>query len=77
MKDSNTTNLTVGHYAGLEAYICNELGIESMELAIYNYNNQSSLFSARGDSGSLIFNGKGRQYSPLWEPITQELVIDS
>jgi hypothetical protein len=48
MKDSNTTNLTVGHYAGLEAYICNELGIESMELAIYNYNNQSSPVLSRG-----------------------------
>ncbi|EKM48129.1 uncharacterized protein PHACADRAFT_189249 [Phanerochaete carnosa HHB-10118-sp] len=34
MKDGNTTDLTVGRYAGLEAYLCNSIGVESIELAI-------------------------------------------
>ena len=60
MKDGNTTDLTVGRYVGLEAYICDEFGIETTELAIYNYNKQSGPFSAKGDSGSAIFTGDGR-----------------
>ncbi|KAG6887384.1 hypothetical protein C0995_015686 [Termitomyces sp. Mi166 len=59
MKDGNATDLTVGRYAGLEAYLCDDLGVESIELAIYNYNKQSGSFSDRGDSGSLIFDGEG------------------
>ncbi|KAK7453937.1 hypothetical protein VKT23_011449 [Stygiomarasmius scandens] len=65
MKDGNTTDLTVGRYAGLEAYICDEFGVESVELAFYNYNMQSGLFSAKGDSGSLIFDGMGRMVAIL------------
>ncbi|KAH9063649.1 hypothetical protein EDB83DRAFT_2519799, partial [Lactarius deliciosus] len=34
MKDGNATGLTVGRYAGLEAYLCDELGVESIELVI-------------------------------------------
>lgn len=60
MKDGNTTDLTVGRCAGLEAYICDNLGVESIELAIYNYNERSGAFSAKGDSGSLVFDGEGR-----------------
>jgi len=40
-KDGNTTDLTVGRYAGLVSFTQNEFGIESVELGIY-------------DSGSLI-----------------------
>ncbi|KAI0254466.1 hypothetical protein BJV78DRAFT_1152216 [Lactifluus subvellereus] len=65
MKDGNTTDLTVGRYAGLEAYLCDDLGVESTELAIYNYNKQSGPFSAKGDSGSLIFDGEGRMVGIL------------
>ncbi|KAK0219891.1 hypothetical protein IW262DRAFT_1448391 [Armillaria fumosa] len=57
MKDGNTT--------GLEAYTCDELGIESIELAIYNYDKQSGPFSAKGDSGSLIFDGMGHMVGIL------------
>jgi len=65
MKDGNTTDLTVGRYAGLEAYLCDDLGVESIELAIYNYDKQSGPFSANGDSGSLIFNGNGKMVGIL------------
>ena len=60
MKDGNTTDLTVGRYAGLEAYLCDGLGVESVELAVYNYDRQSGSFSDKGDSGSLIFDGEGQ-----------------
>jgi hypothetical protein len=49
MKDGNTTDLTVGRYAGLEAYLSDDLGVESIELAIYNYDKQSGPFSDKGD----------------------------
>ena len=65
MKDGNTTDLTVGRYSGLEAYLCDDLGVESIELAIYNYDRQSGSFSAKGDSGSLIFDGEGRMVGIL------------
>ena len=48
-------DLTVGCYASLEAYLCDDLGVESIELAIYNYNKKSGPFSDKGDSGP-VFN---------------------
>ncbi|KAH9169579.1 hypothetical protein EDB89DRAFT_1908477 [Lactarius sanguifluus] len=65
MKDGNATGLTVGRYAGLEAYLCDQLGVESIELAIYNYNKSSGPFSSEGDSGSLIFDGMGQMVGIL------------
>ena len=65
MKDGNATDLTVGRYAGLEANLCDDLGVESVELAIYNYNLQSGSFSNKGDSGSLIFDGEGHMVGIL------------
>jgi hypothetical protein len=35
-KDGNTTDLTVGRYAGLVSFSKNEVGIESNEMGIYN-----------------------------------------
>lgn len=65
LKDGNTSDLTVGRYAGLEAYLCDELGQESIELAIYNYNKHSGDFSAKGDSGSLVVDGMGNMVGLL------------
>jgi len=70
MKDGSTTDLTVGRLAGTEAYVCNEFGTESVELAVYNYDQNyrdknSGPFSAKGDSGSLIFSGDGRMVGLL------------
>ena len=59
MKDGNATDLTVGCLTGTEANTYDELGIESIELTIYNYNKDSGPFSIKGDSGSLIFPGDG------------------
>ena len=63
-KDGNTTDLTVGCYAGLVSFTLNEVGTESVELSIYNSGiNIAEAFSAKGDSGSLVWhtmNGKAR-----------------
>lgn len=64
MKDGND-GLTVGRYAGLEAYIVDGLGAESIELAIYNYDKQSGSFSIKGDSGALIFDAEGHMVGIL------------
>lgn len=65
MKEGNTTDLTVGRYASLESYLCSKLSIKSIKLTIYNYNELSSLFSTKGNSGSLVFNGQGQMVSIL------------
>ncbi|KAG8743173.1 hypothetical protein FRC10_000315 [Ceratobasidium sp. 414] len=63
-KDGNTTDLTVGRYAGLVSFTRNKVGIESVELGIYNSGvKYAEPFSAKGDSGSLVWhtaNGKAR-----------------
>ena len=48
-KDGNTTDLTIGRYAGLVSFIRNEYGVESTELGIYNSGEKTaSVFSAKG-----------------------------
>lgn len=63
-KDGNTTDLTVGCYAGLVSFTQNKASIESIELGIYNSGDKiAKVFSANGDSGSLVWhmmNGKAR-----------------
>ncbi|KAI0027716.1 hypothetical protein K488DRAFT_81018 [Vararia minispora EC-137] len=63
-KDGNSTDLTVGRYAGLVSFVENEAGVESIELGIYNSGvKYAEVFSAKGDSGALVWhtrNGKGR-----------------
>ncbi|KAI0031795.1 hypothetical protein K488DRAFT_86474 [Vararia minispora EC-137] len=44
----------------VDAYLCDDHGVDSIELAIYNYDEQSGSFSDNGDSGSLIFDSEGR-----------------
>ena len=65
LKDGCTTDLTIGRYAGLESFLCDKDGVESIELGIYNYNRKAGVFSAKGDSGSLIFDGLGRMVGLL------------
>ncbi|GBE89876.1 hypothetical protein SCP_1702020 [Sparassis crispa] len=63
-KDGNTTDLTVGRYAGLESFTFNAAGVVSRELAIYNSGNKAvEVFSAKGDSGSLVWHMRdGKAY---------------
>jgi len=63
-KDGNTTDLTIGHFAGLVSFAQNEVGVESIELGIYNCGFKSTEpFSAKGDSGSLVWTPKnGKAY---------------
>ncbi|KAH9963592.1 hypothetical protein BC827DRAFT_1281393 [Russula dissimulans] len=61
-KDGNTTDLTVGRYAGLLGR--NEVGTDASIFDIYNSGGKiPEVFSAKGDSGSLVWhmtNGKAR-----------------
>ncbi|TFK88991.1 hypothetical protein K466DRAFT_612128 [Polyporus arcularius HHB13444] len=63
--DGCGTDLTVGRYSELEAYLGSESGEESVEVVIYNYSKTSGSFSGKGDSGSLIFTGDGRMLAVL------------
>ncbi|KAG8704062.1 hypothetical protein FRC08_002480 [Ceratobasidium sp. 394] len=59
-KDGSATELTWGNFVGVEAYLCDEFGHESKELAIYNGSKTDRTnFSAKGDSGAPIWNVKG------------------
>ncbi|KLO15878.1 hypothetical protein SCHPADRAFT_888176 [Schizopora paradoxa] len=58
-KDGNTTDLAIGRFSGLESFINHTNGVESKELAIYNSGNKVvEVFSAKGDSGSLVWHMK-------------------
>jgi len=58
-KDGNSTGLTIGRYAGLISFARNEIGVESMELGIYNSGVKGAEpFSEKGDSGSLVWHSK-------------------
>ena len=58
MKRGNTTGLTIGRANDISSYVRNYYDNgdtqTSKEWAIYPYDNQSSPFSDKGDSGSAI-----------------------
>ncbi|KAL5638031.1 hypothetical protein ACGC1H_002336 [Rhizoctonia solani] len=59
-KDGSTTELTWGNFVGPEAYLCDEFGHESKELAIYNGSKTDRTnFSGKGDSGAPIWTVDG------------------
>ncbi|KAG8729944.1 hypothetical protein FRC10_003284 [Ceratobasidium sp. 414] len=61
IKNGNATDVTIGRATGIFSFVRDDkTGHESQEWAIYNYNNKSGVFSARGDSGSIIVDGLGR-----------------
>ncbi|CUA71177.1 hypothetical protein RSOLAG22IIIB_09403 [Rhizoctonia solani] len=64
-KDGNATDLTLGRYSGLEAYVCDKSNNRSIEVAIFNYDRMSGDFSAKGDSGALIWTSDGRMLAVL------------
>ena len=67
IKDGSATGLTVGGLTGMESFVCNSTGRESVELAVYNFgfDERPRVFSAGGDSGSLIIDGLGRMVGLL------------
>ncbi|KDQ53459.1 hypothetical protein JAAARDRAFT_424691 [Jaapia argillacea MUCL 33604] len=61
IKNGNATDVTIGRATGIFSFVRDDqTGQESMEWAIYNYDNKSGAFSARADSGSIIVDGLGR-----------------
>ncbi|KAI0272413.1 hypothetical protein BC834DRAFT_921886 [Gloeopeniophorella convolvens] len=64
IKNGNTTGVTIGRATGVfsfvREYFNNNTQQTSMEWAILPYDNKSGVFSAPGDSGSIIADGRGR-----------------
>ncbi|KAF8588036.1 hypothetical protein K439DRAFT_1613794 [Ramaria rubella] len=64
IKNGNTTGVTIGRATGIfsfvRQYLDNNTHQTSMEWAILPYDNESGVFSAPGDSGSIIADGHGR-----------------
>ncbi|KAH8119367.1 hypothetical protein DFH11DRAFT_1686263 [Phellopilus nigrolimitatus] len=61
IKSGNATGVTIGRATGLFSLVRDDdTGEESREWAIYNYDKNSGVFSARGDSGSIVVDGRGR-----------------
>jgi hypothetical protein len=61
IKNGNATGVTIGRATGIFSFVRSNLSSQgSKEWAIYNYDNKSGVFSARGDSGSIIVDRLGR-----------------
>ncbi|KAK7437159.1 hypothetical protein VKT23_018786 [Stygiomarasmius scandens] len=64
-KHGTKTGLTFGCYAGLVSFLCNEVGVESIELGIYNCGKNAVAFSDKGDSGALVWDSLGRIFGQI------------
>lgn len=64
VKSGKGTGVTIGRATGIMSFVReyfeDAAHKTSMELAIYPYSNKDGAFSALGDSGSIIADGKGR-----------------
>lgn len=64
IKNGNATGVTIGRANGIFSYVRqysnNHTYQTSMEWAILPYDHKSGVFSAPGDSGSIIADGRGR-----------------
>jgi hypothetical protein len=64
IKNGNTTGVTIGRATGIFSYVReyfnNGTHQTSMEWAILPYDHKSGVFSAPGDSGSVIVDSRGR-----------------
>jgi len=64
VKTGNTTGFTIGRLTGIDSFTreIDAYGIQStsMEVAILPYSHKDKAFSAPGDSGSIVVDGKGR-----------------
>lgn len=60
IKNGTATGVTIGRTTGMFSFVRDHLtGEESTQWAIYNYDHESDVFSAPGDSGAVIVNGLG------------------
>ena len=58
-KDGDTTDLTVGRYAGLVSFTENDVGVTSIEIGVYNSGRKTAkAFLVKGDSGALMWHMK-------------------
>lgn len=64
-KDGQSSDLTFRRYSAMEAYTCDEFDHDSWEVAVFIYDRSSGNFSAKGDSGLLIFNAEGKMVAIL------------
>lgn len=63
IKRGLTTHTTIGCLTGFESHVCYHFTLgsrDSVEAAIYPYDNDSGPFSRGGDSGSIIVDALGR-----------------
>ncbi|KAI6117954.1 hypothetical protein F5141DRAFT_591568 [Pisolithus sp. B1] len=64
VKNGNTTGVTIGRGTSTESFVREYddygVGSTSMQVAIYPYSHEDGAFSAPGDSGSIVVDGKGR-----------------
>jgi len=55
-----TTGVTIGRATGIESFVREGEDKTSMAVTVYPYSHRDGPFSARGDSGSIIVDGRGR-----------------
>lgn len=61
IKSGNATGVTIGRATGIFSFVRDDdTGMVSKEWAVYNYDKNSGVFSAPGDSGSIVVDGRGR-----------------
>ena len=60
VKNGMTTGVTIGRATGIESFVRDGEDKTSMAVAVYPYSHRDGPFSARGDSGSMIVDGRGR-----------------
>ncbi|EKM58659.1 uncharacterized protein PHACADRAFT_89455, partial [Phanerochaete carnosa HHB-10118-sp] len=64
VKNSNTTDVTISRATGIESFVWeyDDSGIRStsMEIAIHSYDKKDGVFSAPGDSESVVIDAKSR-----------------
>jgi hypothetical protein len=68
VKSGNATDTTIGRANGIFSIVRNYFnGVQtSMEWGIINYDRKSGVFSAPGDSGSIIADIRGRIGADWW-----------
>jgi len=68
IKHGNATGVAIGRATGIFSFVRDDdTDEESVEWAIYNYDNKSGVFSAPGDSGSMERAIWAVSYQQYWQ----------